>query len=123
VTRAVTENRYVVDPALARPSRGHALERFVFVLSHPKTTATLLLNEGFVDDEFIALARTDARSAAQEERLDDLKRRLAARVMAAPAARCSRSSAERRSQAAIARPTASRSATRSATCGASAATP
>ena len=34
VLRAVTEERYAVDPALARPSRGRAAERFVFVLTH-----------------------------------------------------------------------------------------
>jgi hypothetical protein len=86
VTRAVTEGRYVVDPELARPARGRALERFVFVLVHPKTTATLLLRDGFVDDEFVDLARMQARDVAQEGRLDVLKRELAARVMAAPAA-------------------------------------
>jgi hypothetical protein len=86
VTRAVTERRYVVDPELARPERGHALERFVFVLAHPQTTATLMLRPGFVDDEFVDLARVPARSAAQEARLDALKIELAARVMAAPAA-------------------------------------
>ncbi len=86
VLRAVTEERYVVDPDLARPDRGRALERFVFVLVHPETTATLLLRDGFVVDEFIDLARMPARSASQEDRLDVLKRELAARVMATPAA-------------------------------------
>jgi hypothetical protein len=86
VTRAVTERRYVVDQDLARPARGRTLERFVFALVHPETTATLLLREGFVDDEFVDLARMQARSAAQEARLDVLKRELAARVMATPAA-------------------------------------
>jgi hypothetical protein len=86
VTRAVTEGRYVVDPHLARPARGRALERFVFELAHPKTTATLLLRDGFVDDEFVDLAGMPSRSAAQEARLDVLKCDLAARVMAKPAA-------------------------------------
>jgi ketosteroid isomerase-like protein len=87
VTRAVTDGRYVVDPRLARPERGRALERFVFTLEHWGRTATLLLREGFVDDEFVDLARTPSRDAAQEARLDVLKHRLAARVMAAPADR------------------------------------
>jgi hypothetical protein len=56
------------------------------VFVHPQTTATLLLREGFVDDEFVELARIEARSAAQEARLDVLKRDLAARVIATPAA-------------------------------------
>jgi hypothetical protein len=82
----VTDGRYVVDPQLERPDRGRTLERFVFELAHRETTATLLLNDGFVHDEFIDLARVQGRSAAQEARLDVLKRELAARVMAAPAA-------------------------------------
>jgi hypothetical protein len=86
VTRAVTEERYVVDPELARPARGRLLERFVFALGRPGATATLLLRPGFVDDEFVDLARTRARSASQEERLDVLKRDLAEHVMACPAA-------------------------------------
>jgi hypothetical protein len=86
VTRAVTDGRYVVDPELARPARGRALERLVFALVHPRTTVTLLLRDGFVDDEFVELAGMQARGAALEARLDVLKRELAARVMAAPAA-------------------------------------
>jgi hypothetical protein len=86
VTRAVTEGRYVVDPQLARPERGRALERFVFTLAHRETTATLMLREGFVDDEFVELAATKGRSASEEARLDALKRDVAARVMASPAA-------------------------------------
>jgi hypothetical protein len=86
VTRAVSEGRYVVDPGLARPARGRLLERFVFTLAHRERTATLLLRDGFVVDEFIDLARTDPRTAQQEARLDVLKRELAERVMATPAA-------------------------------------
>jgi hypothetical protein len=85
VTRAVTEDRYVVDPALARPDRGPALERFVFRLDYRGRSVTLAVREGFVTDEFIALARTQARSDADERRLDVLKREMADRVMAQPA--------------------------------------
>jgi hypothetical protein len=86
VTRAVTGKRYVVDPQLARPERGRALERFVFELAHRETTVTLMLRDGYVDDEFGWLAWMKGRSAEQEARLDVLKRELAARVMASPAA-------------------------------------
>jgi len=86
VTRAVTDGRYVVDPSLARPHRGRTLERFVFVVSHRETEVTLLLREGFISDEFIDLARTEDRDDAQEARLDALKRELAERVTARPAA-------------------------------------
>jgi hypothetical protein len=85
VTRAVTGDRFRVDPALARPQRGRALEAFVFRIGYRGREATLALREGLVTDEFIDLARTDERSAAQEQRLDTLKLELAARVMALPA--------------------------------------
>ena len=86
VTRAVTGDRFRVDASLARPERGRALERFVFRLGYRDRRTTLTLREGFVTDEFIALARTEPRSAAQERRLDVLKLEMADRVMARPAA-------------------------------------
>ncbi len=85
VTRAVTEGRYVVDRALLRADRGRLLEDFVFEVGLGGTTVTLLLRDGFVDDEFIDLARTEPRTAAQESRLAALKIRLAQQVMATPA--------------------------------------
>jgi len=66
VTRAVTGDRYVLDPELARPERGPTLE-------------------GFVTDEFLRLARKE-RSLQEDARLGLLKREMAARVMASPAA-------------------------------------
>lgn len=86
VTRAVTDGRYVVDRALLRTDRGRLLEDFVFEVGLDGTTVTLLLRDGFVTDEFIDLARTEPRDAAQEARLDALKAALAHRVMATPAA-------------------------------------
>ena len=86
VTRAVTDGRYAVDPALGRPERGIALERFVFRLAYRDRAATLVAREGSVPDELIALARRDPRSAAEEARLDDVKRETAERVIAAAAA-------------------------------------
>ena len=86
VTRAVSDGRYRVDPALARPERGPALERFVFRLGYRGRGVTLALRPGFVSDEFVALARTEPRDREQERRLDALKRELAERVMARRAA-------------------------------------
>ena len=86
VTRAVTGDRFRVDPALAVPERGRALERFVFRLSYRERDVTLLLRPGFVTDEFIDLARVERRSAEQERELDALKLAMAARVLARPAA-------------------------------------
>ena len=85
VTRAVTGGRYEVGDALARPDRGRVLERFAWRLSHPGRAVALVLREGFVDEEFIDLARAE-RDAAQEARLTELKRALAGRVLARPAA-------------------------------------
>ena len=85
VTRAVTEDRYLVDPGLARPERGRAMEHFVFRLAYRGREATLAVREGLVSDEFIDLARTERRTPGQEERLDVLKREMADLVMGLPA--------------------------------------
>jgi hypothetical protein len=82
VTRAVTGGRYTVDPALARPERGRALARFVFVVGLGDREVTLLLREGFVTDEFTDLAGRDDRGDEDERRLTALKRELADRVLA-----------------------------------------
>jgi hypothetical protein len=64
---------------------GRVRERFVFRFTYRDEQATLALNEGFVNDEFIDLARTPERTEMQERRLDELKLELAAKVMRAPA--------------------------------------
>jgi hypothetical protein len=85
VTRAVTEDRYVVDPALERPERGRTLERYVFRLGYRNRTVTLLIREGVVRDEFIDLSRTQGRTAEQDGRLAVLKQEMADRLLASPA--------------------------------------
>jgi hypothetical protein len=85
VTRAVTEDRYVVDPALGRPERGRTLERFVFRLGYRDRAVTLVVREGYVTDEFIELARKERRTADDDDRLAVLKREMADHVMSAPA--------------------------------------
>ena len=85
VTRAATEGRYIVDPALARPDLGPARERFVFRIGYRGRTVTLAVREGFVTEEFIDLARTDGRTQDEEARLDVLKREMAERVLGRPA--------------------------------------
>ena len=84
VLRAVTGERYTVDPDLARPERGRAAERFVFVLGHRGREVTLAVRDGFVTREFIDLARADGRTPEQERRLTTLKAEMAERVMNAP---------------------------------------
>ena len=84
VTRAVTEGRYVVDPALERPDRGWVLEQFVFRISYRGVEHTLLLRPGFVDEQFVTLARAD-RSATDELRFTALKAATAAAMLACSA--------------------------------------
>ena len=86
VTRAVTGERYVIDPALARPGNGRTREKFVFELSYRDHSVTLVLREGYVTDEFLDLARKKGLTPEEEARLDQLKREMAERVMASPAA-------------------------------------
>jgi len=85
VTRAVTGERYVVDTALARPERGRTMERFVFELTYRERSATLIVREGIVPDEFIELARKDGKSDAEKARLEELKLEMVQRVMSLPA--------------------------------------
>ncbi|WP_343709010.1 hypothetical protein [Mycobacterium sp.] len=85
VTRAFTDGRYTVDPALARPDRGRLLQSFVFHLSIAGRAVTLLLRKGFVTAEFIDLASRSDRTHAEEASLDRLKAELAQRVLATPA--------------------------------------
>jgi hypothetical protein len=86
VTRAVTQERFVVDRALARPERGRELERFVFEIGYRDESVTLLLRDGFVSPEFIDLARADSRTAEQSARLDELKAQMAERIIGSDAA-------------------------------------
>jgi hypothetical protein len=85
VTRAVTDGRYIVDSALARPDRGRLLQSFVFQISIAGRTATLLLRPGFVTAEFIDLAGKAERDHAEEAHLDQLKAQLAQQILSAPA--------------------------------------
>lgn len=86
VTRAVTGERYVVDPSLARTERGTTLERYVFHLTYRGRTVALLIREGFVTDEFVALGRKEGRTPEEDDRLQVLKAEMAARLLARPAA-------------------------------------
>ncbi len=85
VLRTATGGRYVVDPALARPERGTTLERYVFVVRYQDRTVTLVIREGYVTDEFIALSRKPDRTAAEDAHLAVLKQEMADRLLAQPA--------------------------------------
>lgn len=55
------------------------------LMSYRGAVVTLGVREGFVTEEFLALARAERPSAEQTARLDVLKREMAERVMASPA--------------------------------------
>ncbi|MDQ6838590.1 MAG: hypothetical protein M3137_09740 [Actinomycetota bacterium] len=84
VTRASTDERYVIDLSLARPDRGTTLESFVFRMTYQSRSVTLLLREGLVTHEFVALAGTDSRNPEDERRLTEMKRELAERLLVCP---------------------------------------
>lgn len=85
VTRAVSDGRFAVDPALERPERGRTLERYVFEIAYANRTLTLTIREGFVVDEFIKLARQQERTEAEQVRLTVLKQQMTDRLLARPA--------------------------------------
>ena len=85
VTRAVTEGRYVVDDSWIRPELGQTRERFVFRLGYRESSVVAVLREGYVGEEFIALARMPQRTEMQENRLTVLKREMAELLLATPA--------------------------------------
>jgi hypothetical protein len=86
VTRAVTEGRYHVTNSLERPGRGITLEQFVFRFVYRDRALTLLVRDGMISDQFIALARTEGRSAEDERRFTALKQAHAERLLATPPA-------------------------------------
>lgn len=86
VTRALTEQRYHVDPGLARTERGTILERYLFMVGYRGRVVTLQIRDGFVVEEFIVLSRKAARTVAEEHRLVVLKQEMTDRLMARPAA-------------------------------------
>ncbi|HEX2272668.1 MAG TPA: hypothetical protein VHG90_02210 [Acidimicrobiales bacterium] len=83
VTRALTDGRYVVDPALGRPERGDALRTFAFTVGYRDRTVSLLLREGFVTEEFGRLAQSPELTAEEKERFTAMKQALADQLMAA----------------------------------------
>lgn len=86
VTRALTEGRYHVDAALERPERGVTLEQFVFRPRYGDAAVTLLVREGQVSDEFVAMARKPDRTDADEAHFTALKQAMCDRLLASPPA-------------------------------------
>ncbi len=85
LTRAVTEDRFTLDPDLSRRDLGPKREQFVFQVSYRDQTVTLIIREGLVRDDFIDLLRTPARTPEQDAEFEILKQEFADRLMAGSA--------------------------------------
>jgi len=86
VTRGLTDGRYVIDLGMERPERGRTLESFAFQAGYRGRSLSLVLREGNVTDEFVALAQQDHRTQAEEEHFTNLKQQAAVLLMSRPAA-------------------------------------
>jgi len=85
VTRAVTGDRFVLDPDLYRRDLGRQREQFVFHVSYRDRTVTLVIREGLVRDDFLALLRTAGRTPEQDAKFEILKQDFADRLIAGSA--------------------------------------
>lgn len=85
VTRSLTEGRYVIEPTLERPERGHALQTFAFSIAYRERTVSLVLREGFVSDEFVGLAQAPTLTSEEQQRFVAMKQALADQLMDADA--------------------------------------
>ncbi|MGW5386291.1 hypothetical protein [Nocardia sp. NPDC003963] len=84
VLRAVTGDRFVVDPDLAATARGPVLARYVWEFTYgERAVAVQLRDAGFVTAEFIELGARRDRDAAADARLTVLKQEMTDRLLAA----------------------------------------
>ena len=86
VTRGLTDGRYVVDPTVERPERGHTLQTFAFRVAYRGREVSLLLREGTVSDEFVELAQKPDLTAGELEHFTQMKQDLADQLMSMAAA-------------------------------------
>lgn len=84
VTRAITEDRFIVDRTMANP-RGGLTTAFIFSVSYRGGSTTVGLREGFVVPEFAELGRKADRTAAEQARFNVLKQEMADNLLATPA--------------------------------------
>lgn len=82
VTRVVTGGRYLVDPAIGAPFADVGYRnRYVFRVFHGDDRVLLMLREGLVREEFLALAARKDRSGDDDIHLAWLKDEMTARLM------------------------------------------
>jgi hypothetical protein len=87
VTRAVTDRRYTVDPALSQTHRGDVLMGYCFRLSYRVCAVTVQIKPGHVREDFIALGRKPDRTLDEEANLVLLKKEMTERLLALPASK------------------------------------
>ncbi len=85
VTRGLTDGRYVVDPDLERPERGHTLETFAFRVGYRGNHVSILVREGVISDEFVRLAQTPDLPPEEVRRFTAMKQALADQLMGSAA--------------------------------------
>lgn len=87
VTRCLTDNRYFVDKFL--PEGLSELQspggRYYFRLNYRGTSVAVTIRPGFVKEDFIQMARKKDRTPEENKILAEMKREMAARLMAASA--------------------------------------
>ncbi|NKQ40599.1 MAG: hypothetical protein HF962_03415 [Sulfurovum sp.] len=82
ITRAVTSERYIVDKKFAKPFVNFGYRsRYIFRLFYGEDMVTLMLREGMVREEFLALGAKKDRSADENIHLAWLKEEMTARLM------------------------------------------
>jgi hypothetical protein len=84
-TRAVTDGRYIVDPALSQVHRGDVLKGYFFRLAYRGHVVAVQIKPGHVREDFIALGRKGSRAPDEEVHLAFLKQEMTQRLLALPA--------------------------------------
>ena len=85
VTRAVTDGRYIIEPALARPDRGRHSARLRLPGHHQRPHGDADAAARLHHRRLLALSGKPERDQADEAHLDELKTQLAQQILAASA--------------------------------------
>jgi hypothetical protein len=83
VTRAVTEDRLMIAPALAKARRSEWMTPCVFLFTYRDRAVRAMIRDEVLPEEFIRLTAKVKRTAAEEERLVLLRQEMAGRARAA----------------------------------------
>ncbi|QPT39679.1 Uncharacterised protein [Oligella ureolytica] len=84
VTRAVTDNRYHIDPSLRRSGRGPRVELYYFEFSYRGKTVKLQVKDGLLLPEFIAIVDKENKTPEEKARIVELRAEMAAKLLSLP---------------------------------------